>query len=222
MADTVILDVDGTLVDSTYHHALAWARAFARLDLAPPMWRVHRAIGMGGDHLVTEVMGEQVEAEHGDELRAASKEEFRPLRAEVRALDGAVELLQELRRRGFRLVLASSGSPDDVDFNLSLLDGKKHADAWTSSQDVQATKPEPDLVGVAMEKAGAQQAVMIGDAPWDVVAAGRLGLTSYGLRTGGFAAAELTEAGAARVFDSLVELRDSLDDTALARAGSQG
>ncbi len=119
--DTVLLDVDGTLVDTTYHHALAWARAFRSLDVDVALWEVHRAIGMGGDKLVAAVAGDEVEQRHGDELRQRWQEEYEPLRAEVRPLPGATELVRLLKDRGFRVALASSGKPEHTDQAVELL-----------------------------------------------------------------------------------------------------
>jgi HAD superfamily hydrolase (TIGR01549 family) len=213
--DTAIFDVDGTLVDTNYQHALAWFRAFRRIELTVPIWRIHRAIGMGGDQLVAAVSDDGVEERHGDQLREAWSEEFEPMLAEVQPFDGAADLLREVRRRGFRIVLASSGKQEHVEHYLDLIDGRDLADDWTTSDDVEATKPAPDLVHVALDKVGGRSGVMVGDSTWDCVAAGRADVASLALRTGGFSVEELREAGASGVYESLVQLRQSLDDTAL-------
>ncbi len=212
MAKVLVLDVDGTLVDTNYHHALAWFRAFRGHGVTVPVWRLHRAIGMGGDQLVPEVAGQEVEDACGDDVRAKWKELVDGMLPEVCALDGAHELLQAADDAGYRVVLASSGKPDHVDHYLDLIDGRELAADWTSSKDVEATKPEPDLLEVALEKVRGEEAVVIGDSVWDCVAARRIGLPSVGLLTGGFSAAELTDAGAARTFTDLRELRASLDE----------
>jgi HAD superfamily hydrolase (TIGR01549 family) len=217
MPDTAIFDVDGTLVDTNYQHALAWYRAFGRYGITRPIWRIHRAIGMGGDMLVPEVGGRQVEEEHGDALRDAWVEEFDELVGEVKPFDGAHELLAEVKRRGFTLVLASSGKAKHVEAFLDLVDGRSLADAWTTSDDAERTKPEPDLVVTALGKVEGASGVMVGDSPWDVIAAGKVDVPTIAVRTGGFSVGELLEAGASRVFQSLVEFRSSLDGTALAR-----
>ncbi|WP_345803298.1 HAD family hydrolase [Microbacterium sp. AZCO] len=222
MADTAIFDVDGTLVDTNYQHALAWYRAFRRFDITPPIWRIHRAIGMGGDQLVPEIAGESVEQAHGDELRDAWTEEFDLMIDEVRPLEGAKELLVEVKRRGFRLVLASSGKKDHVERFLDLIDGRDVADAWTTSDDVQASKPQPDLVETALARVSGASAVMVGDSVWDVVAAAKVDVPTIAIRTGGFSVAELEDAGAVAVFESLPELRTHLDDTPLGRATPPG
>ncbi|GMM97733.1 HAD family hydrolase [Microbacterium luteum] len=218
MADTAIFDVDGTLVDTNYQHALAWYRAFRRYDITPAVWRIHRAIGMGGDNLVTAIAGEDVEKAHGDELRAAWTEEFEPMLDEIQPFEGARALIDEVASRGFRLVLASSGQKAHVEHFLDLLGGREVADAWTTSDDVDATKPEPDLVGVALQKVDGASGVMIGDSVWDAVAAGKLDVPTIAVRTGGFSEAELREAGAFRVYESLVELHENLDGGPLARS----
>jgi HAD superfamily hydrolase (TIGR01549 family) len=219
MADTAIFDVDGTLVDTNYHHALAWFRAFRRFDITKPVWEIHRAIGMGGDQIVAHVAGSPVERELGDDLRAASGEEFAGLIDEVRPFAGAHDLLADVCDRGFRIVLASSGKQHDIDHMIGLLDARELADAWTTSSDVEATKPAPDLLEVAMSKVDGRTAVMIGDSPWDCIAAGRLGIPTLAVRTGGFSVDELAQAGAGMVFHDLVELRGRLDETPLAAAG---
>jgi HAD superfamily hydrolase (TIGR01549 family) len=218
MSAAAIFDVDGTLVDTNYQHALAWFRAFRRIDRTVPIWRIHRAIGMGGDQLVAAVTDEQTERQHGDDLRSAWAEEFAPMLDEVQPFEGVRELLADVRRRGFRLVLASSGQAEHVEHYLDLIDGRDLADAWTTSDDVETTKPAPDLVHVAMQRVGSSTGVMIGDSTWDFVAAGKAGVASLAVRTGGFSVEELKHAGAADVFDSLVELRQRLDRTRLADA----
>lgn len=215
-ADTAIFDVDGTLVDTNYHHALAWFRAFRRYDVTLPVWRLHRAIGMGGDQLVAAVAGERVEEEHGDGLRAAWAEEFQPMLKEVQPFEGVRELLTDVRQRGFTVVLASSGKPDHVDAYLDLFGGRELCEAWTTSEDVERTKPAPDLLVVALEKVGGRSAVVVGDSVWDFEAAGRAGYSGYAIRTGGFSVEELKESGAKEVFDSLPQLREQLDGTDLA------
>jgi HAD superfamily hydrolase (TIGR01549 family) len=217
MADTAIIDVDGTLVDTNYQHAVAWFRAFARVGLVVPVWQIHSRLGMGGDKLVESVAGPRVERLHGDDVRDLWAKEFEDsFLYEVQAVEGAGELLDEIRRRGFKLVLASSGKPEHVEHFLDVLDAHDRADAWTSSDDVAATKPAPDLLSVALEKVGGDNGAVVGDSPYDFEAARRLGMPAVGLRTGGFCVAELTTAGAEQVFDSPNELREHLDRTALA------
>jgi len=218
--DTAIFDVDGTLVDTNYHHALAWYRAFRRHDLTIPVWRLHRAIGMGGDQLVPTVAGEDVEQRLGEQLRADWAEEFDALLGEIRPFDGVRELLDDVRRRGFTLVLASSGKAEHVDHYLGLFGGEELAEAWTTSADVERTKPEPDLLQAALDKVAGCSAVMVGDSVWDFRAAAPLGVPAYAVRSGGFSDDELRGAGALDVFDSPAQLRERLDQTLLAKGTS--
>jgi len=216
MPPAAILDIDGTLVDTNFHHAIAWYRAFKQHDIVLPIWRIHRHMGMGGDQLIGDMCGDRVEEEKGDDIRAAEKVLYSELIGEVEPLKGSRELIEDLKDRGHAVVLASSAKEDEVDHYLDLLDARELADDWTTSADVESTKPEPDLVKAAMGKAGNDDAVMIWDTTWDVEAAGRAGVKSVTVRTGGFSAAELRDAGAVAVFDSIDELRESLDDTPLA------
>ena len=215
MADTAIFDVDGTLVDTNYQHALAWFRAFRRFDITRPLWRIHRGIGMGGDTFVPELVGEDVERAHGDALREAWTEEFDAMISEVQPFEGTRSLLQEVKDRGFRLVLASSGKTAHVEAFLDLFDGRDLAEAWTTSDDAEHSKPEPDIVQTALRKVEGASGVMIGDSVYDCMAAGKLGIPTIAVRTGGFSTEELLDAGAAQVFDSLGELQARLDETAL-------
>jgi phosphoglycolate phosphatase-like HAD superfamily hydrolase len=213
----VVLDVDGTLVDTNYQHAWAWYRALRQHDVIVRLWRVHRAIGMGGDFLVPTLAGEEFDAEHGDDVRTAEKVLYMAVIHEVRPFADARPLLEDLDRRGHPIVLASSAKPDEVEHYLDLLDARELADGWTHSGDVERTKPEPDLVAAAIEKAGARDgAVMVGDSTWDCEAAGRARIPTLAVLTGGFSEAELRDAGADRVFKSLSELCAGIQQTPLA------
>ena len=217
MPRAAILDLDGTLVDTNYHHALAWYRAFRQHGIVLPMWRIHRHIGMGGDKLIAALAGDEVEQEQGDDIRAAEKALYLALIEETEPLEGARELLIELKERAHAIVLASSAKANELDHYLDLLDARELANAWTSSADVDATKPDPDLVHAALDKAGTKDAVMVGDTNWDIEAARKAGLETIAVMTGGFSERELADAGARMVFESLVELRERLDETPLAR-----
>jgi HAD superfamily hydrolase (TIGR01509 family) len=222
MPPAAILDIDGTLVDTNYHHAIAWFRAFRQHGELLPVWRIHRHIGMGGDQLVEALCGEQVERDKGDDIRAAEKTLYTELIDEVEPLHGARELIEDLRERGHSVVLASSAKADEVDHYLDLLDARDLVDAWTDSSDVETTKPEPDLVRAAMDKAGDSEAVMVGDSIWDCEAAARAGIETIAVLTGGFSEAELREAGAAVVFGSIDDLRSRLRDTPLGDGQAAG
>jgi HAD superfamily hydrolase (TIGR01549 family) len=205
---TVLLDVDGTLVDTNYQHAIAWHRAMRDHGYTVQLWEIHRHIGMGGDQLVAALIGEEGERSDGDAIREAEGEAYGELIDEVQAMHGASELLRELGEDGAAVVLASSAKAEEVERYLDLLDAHQLVAGWTTAADVERTKPQPDLVRVALEKAGnGGAAVMVGDSTWDVKAASAAGVPTLAVRTGGFSAEELRDAGAAEVFDSIGELR---------------
>lgn len=214
-ARAAILDVDGTLVDTNYHHALCWFRAFREQGIVLPLWRLHRHVGMGGDQYVAAVAGEEVEARLGDIVRDRWEELFDELLDELEPLAGARDLVARLKERGHAVVLASSAIGKHVDAFLDLLDVRDLADAWTTKDDVEASKPAPDLVEAALAKAGTREAVLVGDTPWDVEAARRAGIPTVCLLTGGFGEAELRDAGAAAVFPAIEELLARLEETPL-------
>jgi HAD superfamily hydrolase (TIGR01549 family) len=211
-----LLDVDGTLVDTNYQHALAWYRAFRRHEIVLPLWRIHRHIGMGGDQIIGALCSDETEARKGDDIRAAEKELYKELIDEVQPLPKARDLIEVLKDRGHAVVLASSAKEEEVDHYLDLLDARSLVDGWTTSADVERTKPDPDLVAAARDKAGGGDAVMLGDSTWDCIAAQRCGVPTVGLLTGGFSDTELREAGAGVVFDSIGELIERLAETPLA------
>jgi HAD superfamily hydrolase (TIGR01509 family) len=214
-----VLDVDGTLIDSNYQHALAWYRALRSLGETYPVWRLHRLIGMGGDQLVQALGGEELEERIGEEARKRQGEEVDQLLGEVAPLPGARDLLLAIKERGHPLVLASSGQQRHVDLALDLLEAREIADAWTSSADAEQTKPAPDLLQTALKKLGAPQdaaSVLIGDSVWDVEAAKNAGMPAIAVRSGGFGDDELRNAGAVGIFDTPGDLRAALEDTPLA------
>jgi HAD superfamily hydrolase (TIGR01549 family) len=209
-----LLDVDGTLVDTNYHHVLAWYRSFREHGIALPVWRIHRHVGMGGDQLVPALVP-GIDEERHEAIEETRGQKYAELIDEVQAFDQAHELIEELKREGITVVLASSSPQDELDHYLDLLDARDLADAWTTKDDVDATKPAPDLVLAALEKAGTTEAVMVGDTPWDVEAARKAGVDTICVITGGFSRQELEEAGAVAVYESVEELRERLDSTPL-------
>jgi HAD superfamily hydrolase (TIGR01509 family) len=215
MVEAVILDIDGTLVDTNYQHVIAWDRAFAGQGASVELWQIHRHMGMGGDQLVAEVAGDEVDKKWGDEIRAAESDLYGELIDEVRVIDGAREMIAALEDREITVVLASSAKEGEVERYVEMLDASDQA-AWTTSSDVGATKPAPDLVEAAFAKAGTKDAVMVGDTVWDVKAAQRAGIPAIGVLTGGISETELSEAGAVAVYESVMTLADDLD-TALSR-----
>ena len=216
MPPAAILDIDGTLVDTNYHHAVAWYRAFRQAGVTLPIWKIHRHIGMGGDNLVQALTSEAFDEEKGDDVRSAEKVLYMELIEECAPMQGSRELIEDLKRRGNAVVLASSAKESEVDYYLDLLDARDLADSWTTSADVEDTKPAPDLVQAALDKSDSKDAVMVGDTTWDIEAAKRADVPTIAVLTGGFGEAELLEAGAVCVFESIDELRERLDDTPLA------
>jgi HAD superfamily hydrolase (TIGR01509 family) len=203
-----ILDVDGTLVDTNYHHALAWHRALHAHGHQVQMWKVHRHIGMGGDQILDALIGEEAAAEQGDAIREAEADAYEELIGEVEPLEGARELIEKLKEEGATVILASSAKESEVDHYIDLLDARELIDDWTTSADVENTKPDPDLVHAALEKAtDGNPSVMVGDSVWDVKAAKAAGLPTLAVLTGGFSEAELREAGASQVVESIADLR---------------
>ncbi|WP_454175081.1 HAD family hydrolase [Gordonia sputi] len=205
--DTVLLDVDGTLIDSTYWHAYAWQRAFAARDLTPPWWRIHRAVGLGGDLLVGELCGQKVEDESGDELRDEWADRYREVLDKVQPFPRVRDLVAGLSDAGYTVALASSGAREFTDAALDML-GLSRDDfaAVTSSDDAEQSKPAADLLHAALDAAGGSHAVLVGDSVWDVAAANRLPCPCVGVKSGGIAAAELLDAGAALVVDDVASL----------------
>ncbi len=210
-----IVDIDGTLVDSNYQHALAWFRALRRHGVTCEVRVLHHLIGMGGDQIVPEVAGEEVERDRGDAIREAEGEEFRAMIDEVPLLPGARDLLGTLAVEARSVVLSSSAKPDEAEHWVDLLGARDLLDGWTTSDDVDATKPEPDLVEAAIRLAGGGPALMIGDSTWDCRAAARAGIPSVAVLTGGYCREELLGAGAGVVFGSLREAAVGIADRRL-------
>jgi len=212
VARAVLLDVDGTLIDANYQHALAWYRAFRANGLVMPIWKIHRHVGMGGDQLVPALIGEEADAEKGEDIRETRKEIYQELIEEVAPLDGAHELIADLKERGRTAVLASSAPEKEIDHYLDLLEARDLADGWTTDDDVEATKPEPDLVRAALVMAGTDEAVLVGDTPWDIESARKSGIETITVITGGYSEQELRDAGAVGVYESVQELRAHLEE----------
>jgi len=207
-----IVDIDGTLIDTNYHHTVAWGRAFADHGIDVALWRIHRHNGMGGDQLVAAVAGDEVEERLGEAIRDSESRRYAELIDEVTPLPGARELLAGLRGLGCPVVLASSAKPGEVERYVELLDARQIVDAWTTGGDVDRTKPHPDLIAAAAERLpGVSDFVVIGDAAWDAVAAGRAGFPAIGLLSGGFGAAELCDAGCVSVFVDAADLAAHLE-----------
>ncbi len=208
----LLLDVDGTLVDTAYLHTLAWQRACSANGFEVAAHRIHRLIGMGGDQFVPALLGEEAERELGDALRDAWQEHYEPLMPEARALPGASELIYRAHDEGWLIVLASSSPAAHLEHYLELLGATGLRDRATTGDDVARTKPAPDIVALALEMAGTTAAVLVGDSTHDVRAAARAGIGCVGLLTGGYGEAELHDAGALAVYETPAQLAERLGD----------
>lgn len=211
--DTVIFDVDGTLVDTNYLHTVAWSRAFSDQDMVVPMWRIHRAIGMGGDKLVEHLTDGETDRWLGDSLRRSWDHHYTCMLDQVHALPHARDLLTALSDRGIKVALASSGKPEHLERAMTVLDARSAITAVVDAGDAES-KPEPDLFTRALEVVGGTVAGVVGDSVWDAAAAGSAGLPMIGLLTGGFSRAELVDAGAEQVLDDPLRLLRSWFDNA--------
>lgn len=217
MIRAVILDIDGTLIDSNRAHAQAFVEAAEELGInAPPVEEVLRMIGMGGDRLIPKAfgfeqddrLGEQMEERKGNIFRGRYLQELQPT-------PGARALLERLRANGYTLVVATSASPEDVEHLLERAGVADLIEAATSADDVAESKPAPDVVEAALEEAGVKpdEAVMLGDTPYDVESARRAGVAILAVRTGGWDDEALADAEA--VYDHPADLLERYEDSLL-------
>jgi HAD superfamily hydrolase (TIGR01509 family) len=215
----VLFDVDGTLVDSNYLHALCWWEAFTQAGHDVPAVRIHRAIGMGSDQLLDALLPGDRDRRQDDSMRAAHGALYATYWSRQRPLPGAAQLLRACKKRGLRVILASSADEREFAALRAVLDAEDAIDEATSSADVDRSKPAPDLVQVALDKAGVRpdEAAFVGDTVWDVRAAGQAGVPCVGLLSGGISRSELLDAGAAEVYDGPAELLDALASSLLGR-----
>ncbi|MDN4172568.1 HAD family hydrolase [Nocardioides sp. SOB77] len=210
--DTVVLDLDGTLVDSVYVHVGCWRAAFRDVGVDVASHRLHRAIGMGGDRLVAAVTNDGVERSVGDDVRARHAHHLDARFGEVVVLEGAGDLLTALREAGVEIVLASSGERELTDRLLDLVPGTGAIRSTLSGDEASSSKPAPDLLSLSLERAGADRAFAVGDTVWDAEAARGAGVPFVGVLTGGVTEAELRAAGAVAVVDGPHELATRLDE----------
>jgi HAD superfamily hydrolase (TIGR01509 family) len=214
----VLFDLDGTLVDTTYLHAVAWTRALREAGYHVDTATVHRAVGMTGDALIPHVVDGHDPA-RDDEVKTRHAELYHAARDQVVAFNGARELLARVRAQGSRVVIVTSATEGDIGPLLQVLDADELLDVVTDSSDAQESKPSPDLVEAALHKAGLEpgQVVFVGDSVWDVESSGRLAIPCVGLECGGTSRQELLEAGAVEAFRDPGALLRELDGSVLAR-----
>jgi HAD superfamily hydrolase (TIGR01509 family) len=215
----VLFDVDGTLVDSNYLHAVSWWEAFIQAGHDVPMARIHRTIGMGSDQLLDALLPADRDRAGDNDMRAAHGALYATYWERQRPLRGAADLLRACKRRGLRVVLASSADAREFAALRAALAADDAIDEATSSADVERSKPAPDLVRVALDKArvGPDAAVFVGDTIWDVQACGKAGVPCIGLLSGGISRAELLDEGAVEVYEGPAELMDALPRSILGR-----
>ncbi|MFD0906056.1 HAD family hydrolase [Actinomadura sediminis] len=217
MVEAVLFDVDGTLVDTTYLHAVTWWQAFRQQGHVVAMAKIHRAIGMGSDKLLDQVLPGGRDRDADDAMRDAHTALYAQYWGRLRAFDGAADLLRACKGRGKRVVLASSAAEPEMRALRAALDAEDAIDETTSASEVGQSKPAPDIVELALERAGvpAARAVFVGDTAWDVEAAERVGVPCVGVLTGGWARDELEAAGAVAVFDDPRDLLEKLEKSPL-------
>ncbi|HEY0487279.1 MAG TPA: HAD family hydrolase [Mycobacteriales bacterium] len=213
----VLFDVDGTLVDTSYLHTVAWWEALRENDHVVPMRHIHRSIGMGSDHILDALLGEDRDTGDDDTIRAAHTALYAVYTDRLQPLPGARELLRECAKRGLKVVLASSASEREFRSLRAALDCDDVVDAATDASDADATKPAPDLLRAALDKSGLtpDRVVYVGDSVWDVESSTQLGIPCIGLTCGGLAASELHDAGAVETYADPADLLGSLDSSAV-------
>jgi HAD superfamily hydrolase (TIGR01509 family) len=212
---TVLFDVDGTLVDTNYLHAVTWWEAFRQYGHHVPMARIHRAIGMGSDKLIDHLLPGDRDRGLDEELQSVHTALYAPYWPRLRAFDGAADLLRACAHRGLRVVLASSASEREMRALRAAIDVEDAVTAATCASDAQESKPAPDILEIALERGevAPDAAVFVGDTVWDVQACKKAGLPCIAFLTGGIGAAELREAGAVEVYEGPTELLQSLHDS---------
>jgi HAD superfamily hydrolase (TIGR01509 family) len=211
---SVLVDVDGTLVDTNYFHAVAWWRAFRDLGEEVAMYRIHPLIGMGSDQLVHRLIGRE-----RDDASDAHARHYEPFKREIKAFPRAAEFLAELARRGARVVLATSSDEEDLARLREAVGADDSIEDAVSKGDVEHSKPSPDIFEAALDRfdLDAERSMVVGDTPWDVEAAAKLGLSTVCVLTGGATREQLEEAGAVAVYEDVAELLDHLDESPLGK-----
>ncbi|MET1064860.1 MAG: HAD family hydrolase [Arthrobacter sp.] len=220
----MLFDVDGTLVDSTYLHTLAWWQAFRQAGYDVSMAKIHRSVGMGGDRILAALLPADRDADQDSTIMTSHAAVFSTFWPALRPLDGARELLAQCHDAGLAVALASSARDRDLEALRSTIGADAYIDAATSSADAKESKPAPDILVAALKAVGVQaaDAVYVGDAVWDIYAAGKLDIPAIGLTCGGTSEAELREAGAVEIYADPRDLLENLGDSAIGRLAARG
>jgi HAD superfamily hydrolase (TIGR01509 family) len=213
----VLFDIDGTLVDTNYLHTVAWWEALLQGGHEVPMARIHRAIGMGADKILEHLLGPERDLDADKRISDAHVALYAQYWPKLRPLPGARELLYACTARRFRVVLASSASGEELSVLRKVIDADDVVYAATSAEDVEESKPEPDILKAALKRSGlsAQEVVYVGDSVWDVRAAARLGIPCIGLTCGGLGPEELVAEGAVTVFSDPADLAARIERSPL-------
>jgi HAD superfamily hydrolase (TIGR01509 family) len=213
----VLFDIDGTLVDSNYVHITAWMYAFQSAGCQVEGWRIHQAIGMDSGKLLERLLGDDADR-LGEQVKDEHSRRYDELSGRLQPFDGARELLRAVSARGTKVVLATSAPPDELETLRDLLDVEDAVEAVTNAEDVDTAKPAPDIVTVALERAGvaASDAIFVGDTVWDVLAAKDAGVRCVAVTSGGVHTDELRDAGAVATYDTVRDLLNGLDGSLLA------
>lgn len=215
----VILDVDGTLIDSNDAQAHAWVDAMASQGHDVPFEKVRPLIGMGGDKVLPEVLGIEKDSEEGKQI-SAKRKEFVKTRylSTIKSFPQAKELLEYMHNCGLKLVIATSAEPDEIEQTLKIVGPhvQSQMEKQTTSKDAKQSKPDPDVMKVALEKSGfsADEVVMIGDTPYDLEAAAKAGVKSIAFRSGGWEDKDLAQAIA--IYTDTADLLAHYDTSPLA------
>ncbi|WP_307038020.1 HAD family hydrolase [Arthrobacter sp. B3I4] len=219
----VLFDVDGTLIDSSYIHTLAWWRAFRQAGYDVPMASIHRSVGMGGDKILDSLLPKDRDTDEDADIMTSHAAVFSTYWPSLRRLDGARELLAQCHDSGLAVALASSARGVDLEVLRATIDADAFIHAATSSADAEESKPAPDILVAALKAVdvSAENAVYVGDAVWDIYAAGALNIPAIGLTCGGTSEAELREAGAVEVYENPRELLDNLAGSAIGKLAAR-
>ncbi|HEY1839946.1 MAG TPA: HAD family hydrolase [Mycobacterium sp.] len=212
----VLFDVDGTLVDSNFHHVVAWHHAFLDVGEEVPCWRILGLIGRSGSDLVRVLLGDELADAHGSHVEKLHTKYFVGSAQLIRRLPGARELLEAVAERGWRTVLATSAGEEELAVLRSALDADDLVSAVTSSADAEHAKPHPDIVTTALGRIEADpaEAIFLGDAIWDVLAARRAGVPAAAVLSGGITREALEHAGAVAIYAGPLEVHEHLDEFA--------